>query len=56
MQAGLLEGLCKLIHTIMEFKPPIYVNPGDPYTKAELQRIQNLAQRVANLSGRLLIG
>jgi kumamolisin len=52
--AGMMEALCKFIHTAEEFGPPVYVNPGDPYLRFELQRIQNLAQRVADLSGRLL--
>lgn len=54
VMADFLESLCKLIHTALEFRPPVYIDPGDPFAPSELQKINGYAERVAGLSAKLL--
>jgi hypothetical protein len=58
-EAGHLSAICELLRQLHEFRFPIYINPGDPgpasrpETWAELQRLQELAARLAGTIARL---
>jgi hypothetical protein len=58
--AGFLARLCQIIHQAEEFRPPIYVNPGDPYryypySPADFRRFADRARTLAKLGNELAL-
>ena len=57
--AAIEHALCEFVHWGYQFKPPIYINPGDPYRNRifsvqELMGLNTLAGRVFNLTESIL--